>query len=106
MILYSTLQNKHTLLYSTVQNETNSEETIILIIIYRCPLYILIPQNKRDSTSTVHHKYILFYFTKQTHSTLQNKLKRTQNITHRIHSTLQNELKQAQDTLLLEFKGL
>ena len=40
------------------------------------------------------------------HSTLQNKLKRTQDITHRIHSTLQNKLKQTQDISLRRFKGL
>ena len=65
LLLYSTLRNDHTLLYCTKRNETNSEETIILIIIDCCPSYKLIPQNKRDST--------VWYMTNIFFSTLQNE---------------------------------
>ena len=82
MLLYSTLRNDHTLLYCTKRNETNSEETIILIIyhkikgtvqcgtrrIYSFLLYKTNPlySTKQTETNTRHNKSNTLYSTKRT----------------------------------------
>ena len=99
MLLYSTLWNDHTLLYCTKRNETNSEETIILIIIDCCPSYKQIPQKKRNST--VWYTTNIFFSTSRNEHTLLYKTKTTEtNSRHNSSNTLYSTL--LYSTLLYE----